>query len=772
MNLTHPLSCLLLAPWAIAQAPTLVQQAVGSAALAADLTVALPQPPTPASVLIVCHDSTSGGSSTITGGGVSQWILCQSTLPTQDNSEIWAGFVDGPLDNVIRLRLGGSPNDASVVVSEWRGLLPPLTFASAFTTGVGGTAVAPAGGAAVFANSGDLVVAMVGTHSTDQSIGPPSNGFVDLLRPISRPSSVMAAAYCIPTTSGDRSTAWTFPYSSRWASAAVAFRAAHSGTWGGSGNEAATQVAVDPLDGSWAVAGRTASFGRANDFLLARFDGNGNALSAAAWGGALDEEVRDLALVTGGQAGIWLTGSSNSFGGSASDRDIVLVRHDRQGALQWGARWSSNSNLDERGEALCVSPAGNVFVAGTVRTANRGDEALLLRFAPVANGAQPTAPTLTMWGRSSGDEGLAAVVLDTVPTSVRLYVAGSTTGFGNGNRDVLVQRYDTDMALQWTRTWGGAGADEAASAAVDAQGNLYTAGSTQTGSDPTDALLIKWNAQGTLQWRVTMGGAAADSLRRVLVDCNGDVVVTGVTASAGAGQQDGLLAKFDAAGALLWAQTWGGALADELGATAIAGCADLIVAGSSTAEGNLVLWTPPTVSRSTSTSGVTSPTNAVGTPPSGQLRFPTLPAATAPGVAQGVDVQVQRHLGATTAIAPGCPAVMTTTGGPQLSFDSPPVLGGTVRIRRTSTQACELTALLLGTQSAPQPLSVFGGTVAGATVCLVPTMDGALFPGTSPTVFALTVPLLPALHGVTLDCQWIDLFELGNSTVGHLRAGW
>lgn len=78
---------ILIAAAVPAQAPVLVQQAANSGSNLASLTVTLSQPPTPGNVLIVCHDSTSGSNSTVTGGGVSQWILCQSTIPT-DNSEI------------------------------------------------------------------------------------------------------------------------------------------------------------------------------------------------------------------------------------------------------------------------------------------------------------------------------------------------------------------------------------------------------------------------------------------------------------------------------------------------------------------------------------------------------------------------------------------------------------------------------------------------------------------------------------------------------------
>jgi hypothetical protein len=759
---------------AIAQAPVLVQQATSSGTLLAGLNVALPQLPAPGDLLVVCHDTTAGGNSSVSGGGVSHWTLCQSTVPTQDNSEIWAGLVDGAPDISIQITLGGSPNDAAAVVTEWRGLLAPLSFTGAFATGSGGTAASPAQSGTVAANAGDLVVAMVGTHSTGQVIGAPANGFADLQRPASQPSCVMAAAAGMAGAGGAIGTSWTFPNPSVWAGVIVVFPGAHPGTFGGSGDDTCSQIRIDPASGNWAVAGRTASFGRASDFLLVRFDTNGNLLSTMAWGGARDEEVRGMDLHVGSAPGIYLAGASNSFGTGASDRDVVLVRCDLDGNLQWGARWSSNNNLDEHGEAVCVDNAGDAFVAGTIHTSNRLDDVLLLKFSPVASGALPTvAPAVATWG-GTGDDRINGAAIDKTPVDPRLYLVGSTTSFGNGNKDVLVQRFGSTLALQWTRTWGGSGQDEGVAACVDAQGNLYVAGSTQTGAAATDALLLKWDPSGNLLWRVTFGGSAADSLRNVLVDCNGSVLVTGTTASAGAGQQDGLLARFDADGNLFWAQTWGTAQADDLGGSAVAACADIAIAGSSPGSAGLALWTPPTVSRSVSTSQVTSPTQSLGSPPSGQLHLPTLPVASGPGAPAGLDVRVQRLTGATATIAAGCAAAPASTGGPVLAFDNAPVLGGTLQVRRTSAQPAPLTVLAIGFQGQPQPLSAFGGTVPGGSLCiaLLPSTVFLFFGGTSPTVFSLPLQQLRGLVGQTLDVQWIDLLELGNSAVGHIRAGW
>jgi hypothetical protein len=212
-------SCLLLAGVASGQAPVLVQQVASSGTDLASLSVNLGAVPIAGDLLILCHDSTSGGGSAVSGGGVTNWFLCRSTLPA-DNSEIWAGLVDGTPDTAITITLGGSPNSASANVSEWQGLAAPLAFTGQITTGGGGTAFTDS----VFAYPGDLVIATTGLHTTGMTIGAATNGFADLDRPDPQPSSVMTASWLVPAANGRYATSWSLGFSHPWASAIVVFR--------------------------------------------------------------------------------------------------------------------------------------------------------------------------------------------------------------------------------------------------------------------------------------------------------------------------------------------------------------------------------------------------------------------------------------------------------------------------------------------------------------------------------------------------------------------
>src|SRR5947209_6017508 len=99
-------------------------------------------------------------------------------------------------------------------------------------------------------------------------------------------------------------------------------------------------------------------------------------------------------------------------------------------------------------------------------------------------------------------------------------------------------------ALSYSTFLGGAGADQANGIAADAAGATYLVGTTSSSDFPTvgasraslggtqDAFVTKLNPDGTLAWSTYLGGSGTDSGSAIAVDGNGNVYVTGTTASS------------------------------------------------------------------------------------------------------------------------------------------------------------------------------------------------------------------------------------------------
>lgn len=138
--------------------------------------------------------------------------------------------------------------------------------------------------------------------------------------------------------------------------------------------------------------------------------------------------------------------------------------------------------------------------------------------------------------------------------------------------------------FEWATQVGGTGVDDVMGITTDASGNVFSIGSFEgTGDfDPgagtlnftsaglRDAFVVKQNANGSLLWAKSFGGANNDYGRKVRTDANGNVYVVGyfsgtVDFDPGAGvsnltsqssgvQQDLFIVKLDAAGNFVWAE--------------------------------------------------------------------------------------------------------------------------------------------------------------------------------------------------------------------------
>src|SRR5262245_25160662 len=139
-------------------------------------------------------------------------------------------------------------------------------------------------------------------------------------------------------------------------------------------------------------------------------------------------------------------------------------------------------------------------------------------------------------------------------------------------------------------TWGGVGSDAAEGVASAADGSSYVVGITdsfttdQFGQPSPKIFVVKFAPDGSLTWQRIWNGTTIRGLGRpdVAVSADGSVYVTGITAD---NQNDAVLLKFDASGTLLWERAWGGAASDEGLAVATASDGSVYIAGTATSFG-------------------------------------------------------------------------------------------------------------------------------------------------------------------------------------------
>ncbi len=178
-----------------------------------------------------------------------------------------------------------------------------------------------------------------------------------------------------------------------------------------------------------------------------------------------------------------------------------------------------------------------------------------------------------------------------VKIATRFAQEGDYLRFDLGDYD-RSQMLVIDPSLLWATYYGGTNGETGAACAVDAAGNVYLVGSTNSttniasgghqntygGSSNVffrgDAFLVKFDAAGVRQWATYYGGTNYNKGISCAVDSTGNVYLAGFSASTaniasaghqnayGGGTEDAFLVKFNSTGTRLWASYYGGIGAD------------------------------------------------------------------------------------------------------------------------------------------------------------------------------------------------------------------
>jgi len=183
--------------------------------------------------------------------------------------------------------------------------------------------------------------------------------------------------------------------------------------------------------------------------------------------------------------------------GTATGSNAVLVKYNSAGAAQW-ARSTTAGTGGSSFQGVAVDSSGNVFAVGS----------------------------------QSGNTSTS-------------YAAGVTaTGTYNLGNNVVIVKYNSSGAAQWARTvTAGTNASSFTAAAADSTGNVYAVGSqsqngvftyaagvsaTGSASAATNAVIVKYDTNGTAQWAKTVSAGNNNSVfNGVGVDSSGNAYVAG-----------------------------------------------------------------------------------------------------------------------------------------------------------------------------------------------------------------------------------------------------
>lgn len=145
-------------------------------------------------------------------------------------------------------------------------------------------------------------------------------------------------------------------------------------------------------------------------------------------------------------------------------------------------------------------------------------------------------------------------------------ISAGRTSTAAGGHDIAVVRFQRDGTLDTsfgnggkvtTSVAAGTDADEASAIAVQADGKVVVAGSTDNGANGLDFALVRYNADGSLDTTfgtggkvVTTMGASTDRIYAIAIQTDGKIVVGGDTYAGTATGVDFALARYNTNGTL------------------------------------------------------------------------------------------------------------------------------------------------------------------------------------------------------------------------------
>lgn len=289
--------------------------------------------------------------------------------------------------------------------------------------------------------------------------------------------------------------------------------------------------------------------------------------------------------------------------------DVFLVKYDTNGNVQWFARLGTTAA--DIGYGIATDSSGNVYITGQTGAAT------FTSFS--ANGAA-FSPTLAnsggndcfivkydtngnvLWNArvasAGGDIGYSIATDSSGSAYVCSQYTGNATAFNAngtsfattapliGSVDTCIVKYDTNGTVQWFARLGSSTAAEIPYAiSTDSSGNVYVTGlgqgivtvfnasGTQFGTtipntNNNDAIIIKYNTNGVVQWVTRIAGSGDDRPYGIVSDSVGNFYVTGRFAGQplsiygqsmglfssipNAGAQDAFIVKYNTNGAPQW----------------------------------------------------------------------------------------------------------------------------------------------------------------------------------------------------------------------------
>ncbi len=362
-------------------------------------------------------------------------------------------------------------------------------------------------------------------------------------------------------------------------------------TFGGSGDDTPRSV-IQTADGGYAILGFSDSTDgdlaiknlNVNDYWLLKLDVNGNIEWQNNYGGSGDDRGQQIIQTADG--GYAVTGYAESDDGDGSNNegfhDNWVLRLDASGNMLWEKSFGFSGH--DHSYDIVETEDGGFFFSGFLDvTSSNGEGATDKGLNQSAHGVGEFWGTRIdsdgniIWrkffGGTNNDRSFG--VVNAIDGGFILTGASESDDFdissAKGSYDFWVVKVNKNGGLEWERSFGGTGIDQAHDivltndSAYVIVGNTFSNDTQVTRNNgESDIWLIKISDAGELLWQQSYGGTAFDAAHGVNLTSDGGFIIAGNSkshdgdASENFGENDVWFIKTDANGNIEYQRSFGG----------------------------------------------------------------------------------------------------------------------------------------------------------------------------------------------------------------------
>ncbi len=313
------------------------------------------------------------------------------------------------------------------------------------------------------------------------------------------------------------------------------------------------------------VTGASYQQGSCN-IVTIKYNKNGDELWICSFNGTENLYDGPSGLVVNKTTGdIYITGASYSV----THSDIVTIKYDTDGNLQWINRYNGPANTYDAPYGITIDSTGNVYITGASTGIGTGEDMITIKYNSAGVQQWIARNTDNSWDKSQD------IVVD---NSGNVYITGLT---GSGFTTI---KYDANGNQVWRQDYKGTAEiyDIGNSLVLDYNNNIYVTGTCTESGTGTDYTTIKYSKTGVQQWIKQYNGTGNgnDGAKNITIDPNGYIIVTGQS------NDDITTIKYDYDGNEQWVQSYSGTVAgpDRVNAIIADGDGNIYITGGAVTD--------------------------------------------------------------------------------------------------------------------------------------------------------------------------------------------